>query len=72
MATNNASYRAACDQDYRTAPGSKHFCADDYSWTVADNNYFAWCGRSLSCLLPYDGSSYQRADANIRFAKIRQ
>ena len=74
MATNNASYRAQCDQDYTTPTVYEHFCADDYTWTVADNNYFyfAWCDRSLSCVLPYGGGSYLRADANIRFAKIRQ
>ena len=34
--------------------------------------YFAWCDRPLPCTLPCPGGSYQRMDANIRFAKVRQ
>ena len=76
MIKSNATYHSEPDPylDFPTPFAYEHFCGDDYTWTVADNNYFyfAWCDRSLSCVLPYGGASYLRADANIRFAKIRQ
>lgn len=44
-----------------------NFCADDYTWCAADNNYFyfAWCDRTRK----YQNT---RADADINFAKVRQ
>jgi len=43
-----------------------HFCADDYTWSVADSNYFyfAWCDRSRK----YQNT---RPDADINLAKIK-
>ena len=44
-----------------------HFCADDYTWSGADDIYFyfSWCDRTRK---------YQnvRPDADVAFAKIRQ
>ena len=44
-----------------------HFCADDYTWSVANSNYFyfAWCDRTRT----YQNT---RSDADVKFAKIKQ
>jgi hypothetical protein len=54
--------------------GYSHFCADDYSWLSADSTYFyfAWRDCSDTCNVTWDQVNYSRADANVRFAKIRQ
>jgi hypothetical protein len=46
-----------------------HFCADDYTWSCSDADYFyfAWCDRSrVVGTVPHT-----RSDADIQFAKIR-
>jgi hypothetical protein len=47
-----------------------NFCADDYTWSSADSNYFyfAWCDRSRTNGAP----PHARPDADIRFSKIKQ
>jgi len=47
-----------------------HFCADDYTWSLADSSYFyfAWCDRSLTNGTP----PHARPDADVKFAKIKQ
>jgi hypothetical protein len=58
------------NEEFFGTGGKANFCADDYTWIVADaeNFYFAWRDCSDYCYPP--GGS--RRDANIRFAKIRR
>ena len=76
MTRSNASYNPLFNDplNFITNDGYKNFCADDYTWTVADNTYFyfAWCDRSLPSWFQFNQTWYQRPDANISFAKIRQ
>ena len=46
-----------------------NFCADDYTWSVSDSNYFyfAWCDRSRTNGI----APKTRPDADIKLAKIR-
>ncbi len=55
--------------DKESYGGYEHFCADDYTWSVADSDYFyfAWCDRSrTNGTLPY-----VRPDADAKIAIIR-
>ena len=76
MTRSNARYNPLFNDplDYFTTEAYKNFCADDYTWTVADNTYFyfAWCDRSLPSWFQFSQTWYQRPDVNISFAKIRQ
>jgi hypothetical protein len=47
-----------------------HFCADDYTWSVSDSNYFyfAWCDRSRV----FGTAPNLRPDTDIKFAKIKR
>ena len=51
-----------------------NFTADDYTWSNADSSYFyfAWRDCSDLCTNTWNGSSYIRADPNIRLGKVRQ
>jgi len=53
-----------------TYNGYVNFCADDYTWAVADSNYFyfAWSDRSESS----GTAPNTRPDADIKLAKVRQ
>jgi len=55
--------------DYQVSGGYEHFCADDYTWAVADSDYFyfAWCDRSRTNGTP----PYVRPDADVKLAKIK-
>jgi hypothetical protein len=47
-----------------------HFCADDYTWSVAGSSffYFAWCDRSRT----FGTAPHTRPDADVKLSKIRQ
>ncbi len=65
-ATNSLCFNLTDDD---TTTVYMHFCADDYTWSSADSNffYFAWCDRSrIFGTLPN-----ARPDADVRFAKIK-
>ena len=49
------------------------FTADDYTWSAADGSYFyfAWRDCSDVCTNSWMGTNYVRADANIRFGKVK-
>ena len=52
----------------------QHFTGDDYTWSGADASYFyfAWRDCSDLCTNSWNGTSYTRADPNIRLGKVKQ
>jgi hypothetical protein len=62
------------DPPFTTFDTYRNFCADDYTWATADSTYFyfAWCDRSETCTITFDGVPRTRADPNVWLARIRQ